>query len=482
MCGLRGAGSLPALLYALDSLPQAFRRLLAAVLIAGGDGSNHWIPRLLSLTGACAVLERVRNPGIRACLWLGSLIWSVTQPGCAFGPRALEKTHGRYQESILLVEEEQFVRNVVHLRYSEPQRNLSVSSIAAQYELAGSAEAKPFFIAPNPSNSNVIFRTFTSILPDLAVSGANRPTVTLIPSNDGENVRRTLTPITTGTLGLLTETSWPAAVIVRLWVERINGVPNAVTASGPTRGIVSDHARFLRAAELIQFSQDNQLAVLRSEQRDVVVGGPVPAEKVTPDVVLEAAKAGLEYRPGADDTTWVVVRKESRLALEVNPLAAGSPEFEELTELLNLEPGLPEYEVVVPPGVLFDPAVYPQPQSTKLRIMPRSTSQVLYFLSTGVNVPPEHLACGFAQPLVDQAGEPVDGLELTRGLFEVHVCRGHNPPPCAYVAVRYRDCWYYIDDRDQASKATLTLMLQLQRLDFGNDRPAAPFLTLPVGR
>ena len=53
-----------------------------------------------------------------------------------------------------------------------------VPSIAAQYELAGGAEERPFFIAPNPSNSNVIFRTFTSVLPDLNVSGANRPTIT----------------------------------------------------------------------------------------------------------------------------------------------------------------------------------------------------------------------------------------------------------------------------------------------------------------
>ena len=34
---------------------------------------------------------------------------------------------------------------------------------------------------PNPSNSNIVFRTFTSILPDLSASGANRPTITLVP-------------------------------------------------------------------------------------------------------------------------------------------------------------------------------------------------------------------------------------------------------------------------------------------------------------
>jgi hypothetical protein len=246
--------------------------------------------------------------------------------------------------------------------------------------------------------------------------------------------------------------------------------------------VISDHARFRRIAELIQYGQDNQLGALRVEQRDVEVGGPVPAETATPEVVLEAAKAGMEYRPGPVGTTWVIVKKENRLVMRVNPASIESPEMAELIDLLNLEPNLPEYDVVIAPGVLFDPGVYPQARRTELRIMPRSTSQVLYFLANGVDVPLEHVTCGLVQPVGDEAGRPVDPLELTRGLFEVHVCKGHKPPDCSYVAVRYRDYWYYIDDRDQATKATLTLLLQLNRLDFGNERAAAPFLTLPVGR
>jgi hypothetical protein len=62
-------------------------------------------------------------------------------------------------------------------------------------------------------------------------------------------------------------------------------------------------------------------------------------------------------------------------------------------------------------------------------------------------------------------------------------CKGHKPPATAYVAVKSRGYWYYIDDRDQASKATLALVLQLSRLDFGDQKKSAgPILTLPVGR
>ena len=74
--------------------------------------------------------------------------------------------------------------------------------------------------------------------------------------------------------------------------------------------------------------------------------------------------------------------------------------------------------------------------------------------------------------------------EVTQGVFAVNVQKGHKPPPHAYVAVQYRGHWYYIDDRDHASKATLALMFQLGRLDFARQLPdrRGPVLTLPVGR
>jgi len=48
--------------------------------------------------------------------------------------------------------------------------------------------------------------------------------------------------------------------------------------------------------------------------------------------------------------------------------------------------------------------------------------------------------------------------------------------------LKYRDYWYYIDDRDLQSKATFALVLGVSRLDFGRQQPGGPFLTLSVGR
>src|SRR5208282_1303976 len=130
----------------------------------------------------------------RIVLIFCGFVLGVTSCGCAFGPRVLEKTHGLYQESIRQVDEEQLLRNIVHLRYSELPLELNVSSITTQYELAGAVEARPFFMAPPPAIRG-IFRTFTSILPDVSVSGANRPTITLVPGDTRETIQRFLTPI-----------------------------------------------------------------------------------------------------------------------------------------------------------------------------------------------------------------------------------------------------------------------------------------------
>src|SRR5262249_46721768 len=129
-----------------------------------------------------------------------------------------------------------------------------------------------------------------------------------------------------------------------------------------------------------------------------------------------------------------------------------------------------------------DPLQSPTPPSETLQVSLRSSSQVYFFLANGIEVPPEHLAAGLVRLPVGPDGRVFDGRIVTEGLFTVYASRGHKPPPTAFVAIKYRDYWYYIDDRDAQSKATFALVLSLSRLDFGRNQPAAPFLTLPVGR
>ncbi len=410
-------------------------------------------------------------------LALGAML-ATLPAGCALGPKALEMTHGRYDEAVLRVREEEFVRNLVHVRYNESPGILNVSSIAAQYELGGTAEARPFFLSPNPSNSNVIFKTFTTILPDLSVTGSNRPTLSLDPADDAEATRQFLTPITPETMIFLFQSSWPAATIVRLYVERANGVPNVGLAGAAQRGVPVDFARFNRAADLLQICQDRELLTLHAEEISASVGEPLSAANV-----VEAMKSGLEVRQDANGN-WRLVRKERHLMIRVTPGSENAPEIAELFGILNLEPGLANYELIFAQRGVTDPLRHPAPPSAELRIVPRSNAQVYYYLANGVEVPAEHICKGLVQPVVDEEGHTINPREFMSGLFEVHVCKGLKPPANSYVAVHYRGYWYYIDDGYTASKRTLALMLHLSRLDFARQQVGftKPVLTLPVGR
>src|SRR5262249_7431079 len=118
---------------------------------------------------------------------------------------------------------------------------------------------------------------------------------------------------------------------------------------------------------------------------------------------------------------------------------------------------------------------------TSLDMETRSLLQVLFFVANGVEVPPLHIASGVAPMAVSADGAAFDWNLLLGGLFKVSCTAGKKPPPCAYVAVCYRDHWFYIDEQDRDSKATFALLVELSRLELTSKAGAVPLFTLPLG-
>jgi hypothetical protein len=403
----------------------------------------------------------------------------VAAGGCAFGPRALEKSHARYNEAFRQVDSEELLLNIVRLRYGDVPAEVEVSAIAAQYELAADTEARPFF---STEATGDLFRSFTSVLPFASVRGANRPTISLTPIHSAETIARYLRPITLEGVIFFAETSWPIATIFRLWLEGMNGVPNAPSASGPTRGFAPEYAEFRRACELLQSLQDRGELTFRKVEEEVP-GDPIPADRVTGEALVEAQKAGLEYRRTPDGNAWQLARKLRKLYLDLSPRALTSPEYHELVGLLNLRPGLTRYEVTQSTVGFIEQKPGAGP-SNKLVLVTRSMIQVAFYASHGVEVPAEHLGT-VAKATSGPDGRPFDWARVTGELFTVKSCSGKKPPPCATVAVRHRGYWFYIDDTDHATKSAFMLLRPSRRLEFGpggGDRRGTPVLTLPVGR
>jgi len=71
----------------------------------------------------------------------------------------------------------------------------------------------------------------------------------------------------------------------------------------------------------------------------------------------------------------------------------------------------------------------------------------------------------------------VGGGALTSQL--VHVLSGPSAPADAYASIPYRGRWYWVDDRDLASKIRFTLMMILSSLAETGVAPAMPVITVP---
>jgi hypothetical protein len=209
------------------------------------------------------------------------------------------------------------------------------------------------------------------------------------------------------------------------------------------------------------------------------VGGPVPAASITPRDVVEAAKSGLEYRPNPDGKTWSLVRKKEEPELRLHPEALNSPEGRHFVETFHLKPGLTRYPLKSGKLDPF-PINFPPEGVDTLDLEPRSLLQVLYYVSKGVLIPPEHVQHGVVMMTVDATGNFFDWSQLTENLFTVHWAKGCKPPACAHVAIRYMDYWFYIDEADQVTKSTFSLILELSRLQLGSKTAGGPILTLPV--
>ncbi len=128
----------------------------------------------------------------------------------------------------------------------------------------------------------------------------------------------------------------------------------------------------------------------------------------------------------------------------------------------------------------FDP-LDPEKRLTELGVDSRSLMGVLYYLSNGVQVPPEDVESGVVTATVDTDRNPFDWSTLLAGLFEVCSSDSLFRPSDAAVAVRHRGRWFYIADDDQTTKSTFLLLGQLFTIQSGDVEDVKPVLTLPVG-
>lgn len=110
-----------------------------------------------------------------------------------------------------------------------------------------------------------------------------------------------------------------------------------------------------------------------------------------------------------------------------------------------------------------------QRNKAEIALLTRSMLEILLDFSNCIDVPPAHISEGRTMASYTEPNS-------MRRLAVIH--SGAQAPADAYTAVRYRDTWYWIDDRDMKSKRAFAFMMMFFSLAETGTRSAAPVLTI----
>jgi hypothetical protein len=164
--------------------------------------------------------------------------------------------------------------------------------------------------------------------------------------------------------------------------------------------------------------------------------------------------------------------------------ARTSGDGKRVIELLNLQPTPLKRVWTFAPSRVIDGTDFenvaddPRPD-VKMRL--RSFYSVLNLLAYGIKVPEKDEEEGrvFTKALYDKAVSEGRAVDLSNK-FVVHSSRGDRPAN-AFVAVQHRDIWFYVDDRDYASKRFFNAIYDLFNMEIAPSAGGGgPILTVPV--
>jgi len=341
--------------------------------------------------------------------------------GCAtgMGPRAIERDRFAYTDAISDSWKSQMLLNMVKLRYADAPIFLDISSIISQQLVEAEVQGTLSWDAFLPTDSQT-----------LGGRGkyADRPTITYQPLMGEKFTRSLMTPIRPAAILSLVQAGRPVDIVFRVCIESVNGIYNRVGGRVRPHPGDPDFYRLISSLRKIQDSMAVGIRIQEIEDGRQVILMSFRRKDIDPDIVAE---------------------------------------MKTVREILGLNPGLQEYRVSY--GAL------PQ-DDQEIAMLSRSMLEVLEELASYIEVPNVHVAEQRAAPTLaddtDMAGS-VPPL--------IRVQSDGEKPADAFVAVSYRDHWFWIDDKDFRSKKMFSFLMFLFTLAETGTPQAAPVLTIPTG-
>jgi hypothetical protein len=339
--------------------------------------------------------------------------------GCThLGPKTVARDRFDYNTAISNSWKEQTLLNIVKIRYIDMPLFVDVASIVSGYTLEGSVN-----MGKTWSSDRAVQGDFFS----LGSSGkfTDRPTITYKPITGQEFNQNFMTPIPPMAILYLVQMGWPADLIYKITVDSVNGWRGRISAGANARLGDPQYFRMVKLMRQIQKSGSVGMRIIKGkDNKDTTI--MFFHKKGVPSEIVKARK--------------------------------------ELGTLLGLQPGLQDIEVVY--------GLIPK-DDTEIAMLTRSMLQIMIELAGQLDVPEEHLTEGRTVPSLTLGGHQPDYL--------IKISHSKEYPEYAFTAVRYRDYWYYIDDRDLLSKRTFAFLMILFSVMETGGTEGLPLVTIPAG-
>jgi hypothetical protein len=340
--------------------------------------------------------------------------------GCAsIGPTTVARDRFDYVTALSDSSKQQMLLNLLKVRYGEAPVFMDVASLIGAYTLEGTLTGIGSYAIPGGGYRN------GDQIASVQAQGtyADRPTITYQPLAGEKFAKSLMTPLPVSGILLLIQSGYAADLMLRLCVNTINGLENAYGGSGSPR------AGSRKFYEL--------LLAVRQAQAVQALGFRIRKIKGTDEVIMFV-------RPTTPETA-VYTRK--------------------IRQLLRLNPTKREFRVVS--GAYAD-------NDSEIAIQARSMLQIIIDFGSYVDVPETDVAEGRVfSPQRDAEHERMFPRLIT-------VRQGPSRPDDAFVAVQYRNYWFWIDDRDARSKQILSVLMLMFSLTETSQAQPAPVVTIPA--
>jgi hypothetical protein len=342
--------------------------------------------------------------------------------GCAsIGPPTVARDRFDYITAISDSWKAQMLLNLVKLRYADAPVFLDVASVITQTGIQGTVAVSGTWW------QNLLQLPFTSTA-GITAAGTygEKPTVTYSPLSGEKFARSLMTPIPPAAILSFLQAGYPVDAVLRLTVHTINGI----------------HSRYGYGARARE--ADPEFFPLVEKLRDIQQSGQI----------------GLRVTKSGNQTA-------SLLVFSKKPNPAIDAERDEVRKLLGLDPQADEFNVVYGSVATND---------HEIALLTRSMLEILSDLSSYIDVPAANVEQKRTFP--SPAPEIVNGAPV---LALMRILNSSQKPDDAFAAVPYHQEWYWIDDKDFASKRLFSFIMFLFTLTDTGERQGAPIITVPVG-